>query len=113
MSKLIRECRMGKPKTTKTGCVVGTYPKPLCYFGFDRDGISIIPPKSYVPVAGSIPFDCNYEDITFEKVGSAAQVLLNPPKSKITCLDYTNEFPLEITLDYSPQKAQESAICFT
>ena len=111
--KLIRECRMGKPKTTKTGAVVGTYPKPLCYFGFDRDGISIIPPKSYTPTPGSIPFDCTYEDITFEKVGTAATMLSQPAKSKITVLDYTTEFPLEMTLDYTPQKAQEAAICFT
>lgn len=34
---------MGLPKSFKTGAVVGSYPKPMLYLGFDRGGIDIIP----------------------------------------------------------------------
>lgn len=107
--KLIRELRMGKPKQFKTGAVVGTYPKPLLLYQFDRDGSSIIPPKAYVPAAMDIKMDCCYEDIAFEKSGSMTTILAKPEQPKITVIDYTADMPMDLSLDYTPQKAQEAA----
>lgn len=107
--KTIRELRMGKPKTFKTGAIVGTYPKPLAYFGFDREGLSILPTKDYVSPPTQMQLDCTYEDISFEKIGSMTQVLSKPIEKKIIAFDYTSEFPMNISLDYLPSKSQESA----
>jgi hypothetical protein len=112
MQKLIRELRMGMPKMFKTGAVVGTYPKPLLYFGFDRGGLEIIPPKSYTVGPNDCPFDCCFEDIIFEKPGTMSKALLKTEQPKITAFDYTTEMPMELTLDYAPQKAQAAAISF-
>lgn len=39
--KNIRELRIGRPKTYKTGAVVNTYPKPMLVFEGDEGGLSI------------------------------------------------------------------------
>lgn len=110
--KYIREMRAGRPKTYKTGAVVGSYPKPMLYLGFDRGGIDIIPPKAYTPKPGDIPVDCCYEDIAFPKTGTMAAVLKLPTQPVITCFDYTTDMNLDLALDYSPTKSQEAAIKF-
>ena len=109
MPKYIRELRMGRPKMFKTGAVVGTYPKPLLYLGFDRDGISIIPRSSYKAEQSAVVMDCSYEDITFAKTGTMSQEIAKPTHSKITVFDYTQDMPLELMLTYTPQSAQLAA----
>lgn len=109
MPKYIRELRMGRPKMLKTGAVVGTYPKPLLYFGFDRDGISIIPRKSYVAADSAVKLDCCYEDVFFADTGSMSKQLAKPEQPKIVCFDYTKDMPLELMLTYTPQAAQLAA----
>jgi len=103
--KLIRECRMGPPKTWKTGAIVGSYPKPMLVFMFDRQGLSILPKKGYVPQNGELPMDSCYEDVVFEKPGSMTAVLAKTEQPRITCFDYTSVMPLEITTDYNPTKS--------
>lgn len=100
---------MGKPKQFKTGAVVGTYPKPLLLFQFDREGVSIIPPRSYIPQNGDIQMDSVYEDIVFEKTGTMDKILAKPEQPKITVLDYTNDMMMDLSLEYAPQKSQEAA----
>src|SRR5438093_4057320 len=40
--KLIRELRMGPPKTWKTGSVVTSYPKPMLVFEGDEGGLDVV-----------------------------------------------------------------------
>lgn len=43
--KLIREGRMGSPKSFKTGAVCGTYPRPLLCMQFDEGGMDVLKEK--------------------------------------------------------------------
>lgn len=102
--KLIRECRMGLPKCFKTGAVVGTYPKPLLYLQFDREGISVIPRKGVFPGQGEIPLDSNYEDIFFQTPGKLGNLCKEPTQPKITCIDYTVGQTIDLELSFTPPK---------
>lgn len=42
MSKYIREGRFGRPKSFKTGAVVGTYPRPLLVIEYDPGGWEVV-----------------------------------------------------------------------
>ena len=110
MSKLIRELRWGPPKSFKTGAVVGTYPKPLLYFGFDVDGLSVIPAKAALKNEQLVQFDCCYEDIVFCEPGKLGEWVKKPAaeQPKILCVDYTKIRPQVLTLEYSPLKSQEA-----
>lgn len=102
MSKLIRELRMGVPKSFKTGAVIGSYPKPMLYFGFDHGGIDV------VPATKQPGFDITYSDIDFQKVGSFALQQTKP----VTALDYSSVAPHTLTLEYLPTKSQEGLQTF-
>jgi hypothetical protein len=110
MSKLIRELRWGPPKSFKTGAVAGTYPKPMLYFGFDVDGLSVIPSKNTPKNDQLVPFDVCYEDIVFCEPGKLREWVVKPleQQPKILCVDYTKVRPQTLTLDYSPLKSQEA-----
>lgn len=101
--KLIRELRMGAPKSFKTGAVVGSYPKPMLYFGFDHGGIDIIPS---VKTEG---FDVTHDDIDFRKAGAFA---LTEPIKPVTAIDYASVCPVVLSLDYLPTKSQEGMQAF-
>lgn len=60
--KLIRELRMGPPKSAKTVAVVGTYPKPMLVFLFDKDGIDVIPSQP-ISDATMLKLDVTYKDV--------------------------------------------------
>ena len=92
--KLIRELRMGAPKTFKTGAVVGTYPKPMLYFGFDHGGIDVIP------------------DTTEMDSRTVGEFKLDKPTKPITVLDYSSVCPRTLSLDYLPTKSQEGMQTF-
>lgn len=106
--KHIRELRWGPPKSFKTGAVVGTYPKPLLYFGFDADGLSVIPSKKAGQDASLTKFDCAYEDIVFCEPGSLKDWVAKPieQQPKILCVDYTKVRPKKLSLDYMPLQDQ-------
>jgi hypothetical protein len=106
-NKLIRELRWGPPKAFKTGAVVGSYPKPLLYFGFDVDGLSVIPSKTAPRDTALIPFDCSYEDIAFCEPGKLKEWVAKTEQPKILCVDYTKVRPQLLDLDYMPLKSQE------
>ncbi len=101
--KLIRELRMGQSKSFKTGAVVGSYPKPLLYFGFDHGGVDIIP---NVKTDG---FDITYADLDFRKPGS---FVCDAPTKRVTVLDYARVCPVTLALDYLPTKSQEGMQAF-
>lgn len=109
MSKLIRECRMGKPKCFKTGAVVGTYPTPMLYLGFDRGGIDVLPKKSAPPIAGNIPVTNFYEDVTHIKPGQLAQYVAKPESEqpKILAVDYSNAATMDLSVDMVPAKTMK------
>ncbi|MDE2097265.1 MAG: hypothetical protein KGL39_08490 [Patescibacteria group bacterium] len=106
--KLIRELRWGPPKSFKTGAVVGTYPKPLLYFGFDVDGLSVIPSSKQPKVDGTIPFDIVYEDIVQCQPGQLGQFVTKTEQPKVLSVDYTSVRPRLLTLEYNPSKSQEA-----
>jgi hypothetical protein len=110
MSKLIRELRWGPPKSFKTGAVVGTYPKPLLYLGFDVDGLSVIPSKNAPQNAALVPFDISFEDIVVCEPGKLAEWVKKPmsEQPKVLWVDYTKVRPRELTTDFSPLKSQEA-----
>jgi hypothetical protein len=113
--KYIREARMGRPKTYKTGAVVGSYPKPMLYFGFDQGGLDVVPTKA--TLAAWNPNDTNfaqlikpnvaYEDIKFIKPGFINSVTGLPAdqQAPITAIQYYEGVPLGITLDTKPTAA--------
>jgi hypothetical protein len=100
--KLIRELRMGAPKSFKTGAVVGSYPKPMLYFGFDHGGIDVIPDKK------TDGFDCTHADIDSVPAGKFALQATKP----ITMVDYSTVCPVTLALDYLPTKSQEGLQTF-
>jgi hypothetical protein len=110
--KFIREARMGRPKSFKTGAVVGTYPKPLLYLGFDRGGLDVIPTKDAKSGAKDIKMDLTYEDISFVKpvnITNAIQLAVQP---KVTALDFTAAMPMTFQLDTKPAASQDQLQAF-
>lgn len=65
--KLIRELRIGPPKSAKTVMTVGTYPKPMLVKNFDKDGLDVIPnrifSKEECAQHGYSPIDICFNDI--------------------------------------------------
>lgn len=110
--KLIRELRMGAPKTFKTGAIVGSYPKPMLYFGFDVDGISVVPYKNIPTSDNQMKFDVCYEEIVFCQPGKLNEWVGLKEQPKILAVDYTKVKPVTLTLDYTPLKAQEGLRLF-
>lgn len=98
--KYIRECRMGPPKSFKTGAVVGTYPKPMLYFQFDAGGLDVIPPKGTPP--GTVPLDLFYEEIIFCKPDEVGTYLTSAEPPKVLCLDFTQERAPGMDLLFKP-----------
>lgn len=98
MPKLIRELRMGPPKSFKTGAVVGSYPKPLLYFGFDRSGIDVIPQKGVIVPKDKVQFDCTYDEILFATPDTLDALCKEPrgKQAKITAIDFTQYHMREI-----------------
>lgn len=96
---------MGAPKAFKTGAVVGTYPKPLLYLGFDRGGIDVIPPKANVLPANYIQPDVRYEEIERIKPGAIGALLARPEQPKVVAVDYTISETMSLSLDMMPGKA--------
>lgn len=113
-TKRIRECRMGPPKSFKTGAVVGTYPKKMLYLGFDREGISVVPPKGVVPGTNELAMDVHYEEIIHIKPMELAQWLVKPPEAqpKILAVDYTLTTTMDMDMDFKPAKLSEPYIAF-
>jgi hypothetical protein len=107
--KLIRECRMGAPKCFKTGAVVGSYPKPMLYLGFDRGGIDVIPSKTIALAATDFQPDVRYEEITHIKPGVMATWVAKPESEqpKILAVDYTNASTMDLSVDMVPAKAMK------
>lgn len=107
--KLIREARMGLPKSFKTGAVVGTYPKPMLYFGFDRGGVDVIPSKAVIASMQPplLKPNVSYEEIKFIKPGFLNEVALLPmdKQAPVTAVQYYEGIPLALTLDAKPTKA--------
>lgn len=101
--KLIRECRMGQPKSFKTGAVVGTYPKPMLVLSFDEGGLDIIPNRgkeSTLP--GSIKFDVTAEDIVTIKPSERAAYFTKPMEQqpKVLCLNMSDPTAKSMDLTY-------------
>jgi len=103
--KYIRECRMGAPKAFKTGAVVGTYPKPMLYLGFDRGGIDVIPPAATVIPPTFIQPDVRYEEIERIRPGQMPRILAQSPQPKVVAADYTVAETMSLSLDMLPGKA--------
>lgn len=112
--KYIRELRWGPPKSFKTGATVGTYPKPLLYFGFDNDGLSVIPSKNAPKEQSLVQFNCCYEDIIECPPGKLKEWVIKPieQQPKILSVDYSKVRPVKLNLDYMPLRGQEGLQLF-
>lgn len=107
MKKLIRECRMGRPKTFKTGAILGSYPKPILHLSFDQGGVDVIPKSTdVITTPGYIKPDVSYEEVTHLKPGQIGTTLATP-FSKIVSIDYTISETMAIDLALTPAKASQ------
>jgi hypothetical protein len=106
--KLIRELRWGSPKSFKTGAVVGTYPKPMLYLGFDVDGVSVIPSAKQPVNPALIKFNVTHEEIVQCEPGKLREWAAKPESAqpKVLCVDYTSIRPNKLSLEYNPIKDQ-------
>jgi hypothetical protein len=100
-NKLIRECRMGPPKSFKTGAVVGSYPKPMLYLGFDQGGITVVPPKGRQVSNGEMIMDSCFEDIVHIKPREV-KGWLSKEQPKILAVDYNTQGTADIDLFFRP-----------
>ena len=97
---------MGLPKQFKTGAVVGTYPKPLLYIGFDRGGLDVIPIKGANKGSQDVLMDVTTEDVVYEKPSNIAVCLARPEQPKITAFDFTACSPMKLSFDFKPEASQ-------
>jgi hypothetical protein len=97
---------MGLPKQFKTGAVVGSYPKPLLYIGFDRGGLDVIPSPGATKGPTDVLMDCTTADVTYFKPGDISTCLLAPQQPKISAFDFTTCSPKVLTMDFKPEASQ-------
>lgn len=95
---------MGPPKAFKTGAVVGTYPKPLLYLGWDREGISVIPPAHIKPAQGEVAMDVTYEEVVHIKPGQVGEWVTKPmdQQPKVLSIDFTSADMANLSLEFKP-----------
>jgi hypothetical protein len=93
---------MGLAKTFKTGAIVGSYPKPLLYFGFDNGGLDII------PTSKTDGFDISQADIDRIAGGKFSMQATKP----VTHIDYSSSQILTLATDYLPTKSQAAFMDF-
>lgn len=113
--KMIREARMGRPKTFKSGAILSSYPKPMLYYGLDRGGVDVVPSKNIVLPPDYIQPDTRYEDIKHIKPTDFATVANLPmeQQARITAVDFTLEMPTTIDLSVKPMASQLQLQRFT
>ena len=95
--KMIRELRMGLPKSFKTGATVGSYPKPMFVFSFDEEGLSVIPSKRVTLDSNQIKMDCCLEDI----------VWIKPEEVNTYCDKPESEQPKIVAIDFCDTKVRQ------
>lgn len=99
--RYIREARLGKPKTFKTGAILGTYPKPMLVCMFDNDGHSVIPSKSSAPNPDLVKMDTSYEDMVIITPVELPKWLEKPMEQqpRILVIDFFSARCITVTLD--------------
>lgn len=95
---------MGKPKTWKTGAIVGSYPKPMLVFQYDAGGIDIVPIKAIVEET-PYKYDCTLDDVIRIKPG---ELKIETPTKKITVVDYSLSAPLRLEETITPIKSRDA-----
>lgn len=102
--KYIRELREGAPKSFKTGAVVGSYPKPMLVFLWDRAGLDVVPSSKVIVPPTEFQFDVRYEEIKFLQPGQLASMLNVPlaEQPKILAISYADAKPGELDLLLKP-----------
>lgn len=104
--KLIRELRMGPPKSGKTIAVVGTYPKPLLVFLFDNGGVDVIPtnPATTPPAKDRLPLEVSMKDVKYVTPNEFAGMCKLPPEQlpKITVVDFGSLRKMQMTEQFIP-----------
>ena len=96
--KYIRELRMGPPKSFKTGATVGSYPKPMLVFLFDKEGLDIIPSK---PTPG---FDIVHSDMVEITPSELVTYCKKKPEElpKVTYIAFYKLDKSEMTFEFVP-----------
>ena len=101
--KFIRELRMGPPKSGKTVAVIGSYPKPMLVFLFDKGGLDVIPSK---PSTGKLDMllDVTFNDLTFIKPDEIIAYCKKKTEDlpKVTVVDFTLTRKLQMTEKFEP-----------
>ncbi len=113
VSKLIREARMGRPKQFKSGAILGTYPKPMLYFGLDRSGVDVLPSKNLMLPADYVQVDTFYEEIQHVKPIEFANWAQKTDQPKVLSVDFTGECPTSIDLTMKPAASTLGLTRFT
>lgn len=111
--KFIRESRMGPPKSFKTGAIVGTYPKPLLYLGFDRGGLDVVPPKSVVLPPDYVKFDVRYEEIVHARADEMSKWLAAPEQPRVLAFDFTVAGVTDLDMLFKPAAMSKPLQDFT
>lgn len=101
--KYIRELRMGPPKSFKTGATVGTYPKPMLIFLFDKGGLDIIPSRP-ITTPGLVALDVIHSDLKFITPNELIPLCKLKPEDlpKVTVIDFTTQRKLQMTEKFEP-----------
>jgi hypothetical protein len=101
--KHIRELRIGPPKSGKTVAVVGTYPKPMLVFLFDKGGLDVIPSTPTTDRA-AIKLDVLFSDLVFIKPDELITYCKKPTADlpKVTVIDFTSHRKLQMTEKFEP-----------
>lgn len=93
---------MGPPKTWKTGAVVGTYPKPMLYLGFDRGGLDVIPSRAEPLPPDRIKIDTFREDIEFVTPQELPAVQKRQEQPRVTACLFVDRAIQPLTLQLQP-----------
>lgn len=88
MPKLIRELRMGKPMTYKTGAVIGSYPLPMLVLSGDPHGTTIIPALA-PPITSPFKMQVTTNDVQFISHMDLISMTATAPTKKVTVYSFS------------------------
>ncbi len=108
--KLIRELRIGPPKSFKTGAVVGTYPYPMLVFNFDKDGLDIIPSRVLDKHPDLIKFNITQSDMVETTAKDLVKFCKMKPEElpKVLYINFWSLNKQEMTFEFVPFATDEA-----
>lgn len=101
--KHIRELRIGPPKSGKTVSIVGTYPKPMLVFLFNKGELDVIPNR-IITGRDFITLDITQSDIKYIKSDELIPYcrMKREELPKVICVDFTHSRKMQMTELFVP-----------